>query len=112
MKLPDCPNLTWGYKAEPDGGVNGRAIAYPLGKVLGGSSSIDGTIYIPSLGRGYVEARSLGPSPTIIGENRPAIGSKVPPPGVILISRAAATPIPRTYQSPVGVTGMIRSRNN
>jgi choline dehydrogenase len=46
MKLLDHPTVTWGYKADPDSGLNGRAIPYPRGKVLGGSSSINGMIYI------------------------------------------------------------------
>jgi len=46
MKLLDHKQLTWGYKAEADAGTNGRAIAYPRGRVLGGSSSINGLIYI------------------------------------------------------------------
>jgi choline dehydrogenase len=46
MKLLDHPKLTWGFTAEPDPGVNGRAILYPRGRVLGGSSSINGMIYV------------------------------------------------------------------
>jgi choline dehydrogenase len=46
MKLMDHPRLTWGFKAEPDPGVNGREILYPRGRVLGGSSSINGMIYV------------------------------------------------------------------
>ncbi|MGC2411719.1 MAG: GMC family oxidoreductase N-terminal domain-containing protein [Stellaceae bacterium] len=46
MKLLDHPVLTWGYTAEPDPGVNGRSILYPRGRVLGGSSSINGMIYV------------------------------------------------------------------
>ena len=46
MKLLDHPTLTWGYSAEPDPGTNGRAIPYPRGRVLGGSSSINGMIYV------------------------------------------------------------------
>src|SRR5438477_8691796 len=46
IKLLDHPVLTWGYKAEPDPGVAGRAILYPRGRVLGGSSSINGMIYV------------------------------------------------------------------
>ena len=46
MKLMDHPKLTWGFTAEPDPGVNGRAILYPRGRVLGGSSSINGMIYV------------------------------------------------------------------
>ena len=46
MKLLDHPKLTWGFKAEPDPGTAGRAIAFPRGRVLGGSSSINGLIYV------------------------------------------------------------------
>src|SRR3954462_3277814 len=46
VKLLDHPKLTWGFTAEPDPGVNNRAILYPRGRVLGGSSSINGMIYV------------------------------------------------------------------
>jgi choline dehydrogenase len=46
MKLLDHPRLTWGFTAEADPGTAGRAIVYPRGRVLGGSSSINGLIYI------------------------------------------------------------------
>jgi choline dehydrogenase-like flavoprotein len=51
MKLLDHPTLTWGFHAESDSGTAGRAIAYPRGRVLGGSSSINGMIYV----RGHPE---------------------------------------------------------
>jgi choline dehydrogenase len=57
MKLLDHPTLTWGYKAEADPGTAGRAIVYPRGRVLGGSSSINGLIYNPRSTRGF---RPLG----------------------------------------------------
>ncbi len=46
MRLLSHPTLTWGYQAEPDPGTGGRAILYPRGRVLGGSSSINGLIYV------------------------------------------------------------------
>ncbi|HEX3954479.1 MAG TPA: GMC family oxidoreductase N-terminal domain-containing protein [Stellaceae bacterium] len=46
VKLLDHKTLTWGFMAEPDPGVNNRSILYPRGKVLGGSSSINGMIYV------------------------------------------------------------------
>jgi len=46
MKLLEHRTLTWGFKAEADPGTNGRAINYPRGRVLGGSSSINGMIYV------------------------------------------------------------------
>jgi choline dehydrogenase len=46
MHLLNHPTLTWGFAAEPDPGTAGRAILYPRGRVLGGSSSINGLIYV------------------------------------------------------------------
>ena len=36
----------WGYKAEPEPNLNNRSIVCPRGKVIGGSSSINGMIYV------------------------------------------------------------------
>ena len=36
----------WGYKAEPEKNLNGRSIVCPRGKVIGGSSSINGMIFV------------------------------------------------------------------
>ena len=40
------PNTDWCYKSEPDAGLNGRALDWPRGKTLGGSSSINGLLYV------------------------------------------------------------------
>ena len=40
------PRLGWGYKTAPDPGLGGRRISWPRGKVLGGSSALNGLIYI------------------------------------------------------------------
>jgi choline dehydrogenase len=40
------PRTDWLYKTEADAGLGGRALIYPRGKVLGGSSSINGMIYM------------------------------------------------------------------
>ncbi|MEX0430464.1 GMC family oxidoreductase [Spiribacter insolitus] len=40
------PRTDWCLKTEADPGLNGRALAYPRGRVLGGSSSINGMIYM------------------------------------------------------------------
>jgi choline dehydrogenase len=37
--------LTWGYRTTPQSQANGRTIAYPQGRVLGGSSSINAMVY-------------------------------------------------------------------
>ena len=36
----------WGYLAEPEPGLGGRRLVCPRGKVVGGSSSINGMIYV------------------------------------------------------------------
>lgn len=38
--------VNWRFHTEPDAGMNGRRIYWPRGKTLGGSSSINGLIYI------------------------------------------------------------------
>ena len=60
MKLLDHPTLTWGFKADKDSGLNGREISYPRGKVLGGSSSINGMSYIRSQPEDYDHWAQLG----------------------------------------------------
>ena len=60
MKLLDHKTITWGFKAEADPGTAGRAIAYPRGRVLGGSSSINGLIYIRSQPEDYDHWAQLG----------------------------------------------------
>jgi len=42
----DNPRTDWLYRTEPDAGLGGRSLLYPRGKVLGGSSSINGMIYM------------------------------------------------------------------
>ncbi|MEM7071530.1 MAG: GMC family oxidoreductase N-terminal domain-containing protein, partial [Pseudomonadota bacterium] len=46
FKTMGHPNTDWRYMSEPDPGLNGRAIPWPRGKVLGGSSSINGLLYV------------------------------------------------------------------
>ena len=60
MKLLEHKTLTWGYKADKDSGLNGREINYPRGRVLGGSSSINGMIYIRSQPEDYDHWSQLG----------------------------------------------------
>ena len=52
--------LSWGFETEPDKGINGRSIVWPRGKVLGGSSSINGLIYIRGQVEDYDHWRQLG----------------------------------------------------
>ena len=45
-KLFSRTDINWAYKSEPEAALNGRRIFTPRGKVLGGSSSINGLVYI------------------------------------------------------------------
>ncbi|AWB35834.1 GMC family oxidoreductase [Orrella marina] len=54
------PRTDWCFKTEPDSGLNGRSLGYPRGKVLGGSSSINGMIYMRGQRQDYDGWRDLG----------------------------------------------------
>jgi len=54
------PLTDWSYKTEPDPGLNGRSIDWPRGKTLGGSSSINGLLYIRGQREDYDHWRQLG----------------------------------------------------
>lgn len=54
------PGLTWGYVSEPEPGLNGRTIIWPRGKTLGGSSSINGHVYMRGTAADYDGWRDLG----------------------------------------------------
>ena len=45
-KLIDNPAVNWCYKSEPDEGSGQRQIDVPRGKMLGGSSSINGMVFV------------------------------------------------------------------
>ncbi|MES1161747.1 MAG: GMC family oxidoreductase, partial [Rhizobacter sp.] len=47
------PRTDWLYNTEPDPGLNGRALIYPRGRVMGGCSSINGMIYMRGQARDY-----------------------------------------------------------
>jgi choline dehydrogenase len=59
-RLLDHPTLTWNFRAEPDPGTAGRAILYPRGRGLGGSSSINGLIYVRGQPEDYDHWAQLG----------------------------------------------------
>lgn len=54
------PRTDWGLKTVPQAGLNGRSLAYPRGRVLGGSSSINGMIYMRGQAQDYDGWRQLG----------------------------------------------------
>ncbi len=42
----NMPRYDWGFRTEPEPHLGGRVLATPRGKVLGGSSSINGLVYV------------------------------------------------------------------
>ena len=54
------PKVNWLYSNEPDPAVADRRIPNPRGKVLGGSSSINGLVYIRGQREDYDHWRQLG----------------------------------------------------
>ena len=54
------PRVDWGFETVEEEGLNGRSLAYPRGKVLGGCSSINGMIYMRGQARDYDHWRQLG----------------------------------------------------
>ncbi|MBY8977791.1 GMC family oxidoreductase N-terminal domain-containing protein [Rhodobacteraceae bacterium NNCM2] len=62
FKTLDNPKTDWCYRTEPDRGLNGRSIKWPRGRVLGGSSSINGLLYVRGQPQDYDRWRQLGNS--------------------------------------------------
>jgi len=53
----------WGYQSEPEPHLGGRRLATPRGKVIGGSSSINGMVYVRGHARDFdhwLEAGATG----------------------------------------------------
>ncbi|TDG06040.1 choline dehydrogenase [Paraburkholderia guartelaensis] len=60
FKTMHNPALDWCYRTEPDEGVAGRQIDWPRGKVLGGSSSLNGLLYVRGQREDYDRWAALG----------------------------------------------------
>ena len=54
------PRLNWRYETEPDDEIAGRRMYWARGKVLGGSSSINGLLYVRGQAEDYDHWRQLG----------------------------------------------------
>jgi choline dehydrogenase len=54
------PRADWMFRTEPEAGLNGRSLAYPRGKVIGGSSAINAMIAMRGQAADYDHWRQLG----------------------------------------------------
>ncbi|MBO9396460.1 GMC family oxidoreductase N-terminal domain-containing protein [Shimia sp. R9_2] len=54
------PYTDWRYQTQPDPGIAGRSIPWPRGRVLGGSSSINGLLYVRGQAQDYDGWAQLG----------------------------------------------------
>ncbi len=54
------PNNNWGYQTEAEPGLNGRRVTWPRGKVLGGSGSINGLVFLRGAPTDFDEWERLG----------------------------------------------------
>ncbi|WP_374382444.1 GMC family oxidoreductase [Dongia sp.] len=54
------PSINWRFYTEPEPGMNGRKIYWPRGRVLGGSSSINGLIVIRGQHEDYERWQQMG----------------------------------------------------
>lgn len=59
-KVRHWPAYSWNYKSEPEPALNERKLIVPRGKTLGGSSSINGMIYLRGNARDYDLWRQRG----------------------------------------------------
>ncbi len=60
MRALRKPQYTWGYKSEPEPQLNNRRILLPRGKVLGGSSSINGLFFMRGHSLDFDTWRQMG----------------------------------------------------
>jgi choline dehydrogenase len=60
FKTMHNPSVDWCYRTEPDPGLNGRSLEWPRGKVLGGSSSLNGLLYVRGQPQDYDRWRQMG----------------------------------------------------
>ena len=59
-KLIENPAANWLYSSEPDEGTGQRRIPIPRGKLLGGSSSINGMVFVRGQSQDYDTWAQLG----------------------------------------------------
>jgi len=60
QKLINHRTLNWGFETEPEDNIGGRKLPIPRGKVVGGSSSINGMLYVRGQPQDYDTWAQLG----------------------------------------------------
>ncbi len=60
FKMMHNPSTDWRYRTEPEPNLGGRALDWPRGKTLGGSSSINGLLYVRGQPQDYDHWAQLG----------------------------------------------------
>jgi choline dehydrogenase len=70
-KLFNNAKVNWLYKSEPEPELNNRQVIQPRGKVLGGSSSINGLLYIRGQKEDFDHWRQLGNTGWAFGDLLP-----------------------------------------
>lgn len=60
FKTMGNPLTDWCYTTQPDPGLNGRSLPWPRGKGLGGSSSINGLLYVRGQAQDYDDWANMG----------------------------------------------------
>ncbi len=60
FKTMHNPSTDWCYRTAPDPGIAGRSLQWPRGRVLGGSSSLNGLLYIRGQREDYDRWHELG----------------------------------------------------
>jgi len=59
-KMYDFPKYCWIYESEPEAGLNGARVRVPRGRMLGGTSSINGLVYLRGQREDFDHWRQLG----------------------------------------------------
>ena len=62
FKTMHNPKMDWCYVTDRDSGLNGRQLKWPRGKVLGGSSSLNGLLYVRGQAEDYDNWAAAGNS--------------------------------------------------